>query len=412
MKHSIEYYKNMYARIVIRKGVNLRPGQKLLVRTSYETYEFARLLAKEAYEAGSDYVYIETIDYSLYRSRMEHQDKERLQYNPNFTQSMYHQFLAEDWAYIRLDNTEDRSQFDEVDADKLAILQGALREDSSLFRASMMRHEHPWCVICAPGINWARTILGEDATIEELYELLIPILRLDEKDPLAAWDDHAKNLLELSGKMTEISIRELHLTDESTGTDLYISLREQAIWIGGPKRLPSGRLYFPNIPTEEVFSVPDRLLTRGKAVTTKPVTIYGSQVTGCEFTFEEGRLVSYKAQKGQRMLEKFVSSDAGAAYLGEIALVDVRTPISMSGKVFSSILYDENAACHIALGAGYPSCLRDGKSLDSDEKLLEAGCNRSVMHTDFMIGSPSMSIVAHCYDGSSLTIMKEGKILI
>lgn len=412
MKHSIEYYQNMYARIVIRKGVNLRPGQKLLVRTSYETYEFARLLAKEAYEAGSDYVYIEMIDYSLYRSRMEHQDEERLRYNPNFTQSMYHQFLAEDWAYIRLDNTEDRSQFDDVDADKLSILQGALREDSSLFRASMMRHEHPWCVICAPGINWARTILGEDATLEELYELLIPILRLDEEDPLAAWDEHAKNLLELSGKMTEISIRELHLTDESTGTDLYISLREQAIWIGGPKRLPSGRLYFPNIPTEEVFSVPDRLLTRGKAVTTKPVTIYGSVVTGCEFTFEEGRLVSYTAQKGQKMLEKFVSSDEGASYLGEIALVDARTPISMSERIFASILYDENAACHIALGAGYPSCLRDGKSLDSDESLLEAGCNRSVMHTDFMIGSPTMRIEAICYDGSTLTIMEDGRILI
>jgi aminopeptidase len=412
MKHTISYYEEAYARLILEKGVSLRSGQCLRIQSSPKNYDLAQRIAKTAYQMGSASVLIELKDYELDAERIRHQSDEQLAYVPSYNTALLNEHLAEDWAYIRIDNTEDRIALEGVDSTKLTTLQRGIRNSSTTFRSSLMRHEHPWCVVCAPGPIWAKQIIGPEATVEQLYEILIPILRLDADDPVKAWSDHADRLLTLSSKLTDLNIRSLHITDKGTGTDLTLELSDDTIWIGGPKKLPDGTYYFPNIPTEEVFTVPQRLSVNGTVATTKPVTIFGSKVDGCRFTFKDGKVISFQAQIGQEMLDKFFETDDGASFVGELAMVDKNSPISRSGRIFQSILYDENAACHFALGAGYPSCFGHGKQLKSDAQLREAGCNTSSLHTDFMFGSPSTEITGITDKGEEVVLMSEGSIAI
>ncbi len=412
MKKTVLQYNNQFADIVLQKGINLKKGQSVMIKSSPLNYDFAQTLAKRAYETGAAYVLIDLQDNLLVRARIDNQDAQQLTYIPQFVRNMQYEALAEDWAYIRIDNTDDRDQLEGVDTELLSSYQGEVRKNSSTLRGSFMRHEHAWCVVCVPGPKWAKQVLGNDATVADLYEVLLPILRLDQEDPIAAWDAHARRLGVICEKLNAKKIRSFHYEDPKTGTDFTVGFSKLAVWLGGPKDLPSGRPYFPNIPTEEVFTVPERLQAEGTLVTTKPVTIFGSQVDGCRFTFKDGKVTDYSAEKGYEILKRFIETDEGAAYIGEIALVDKNTPIAMSDQTFHSILFDENAASHFALGAGYPDCLSNGKTLDSPESLRSAGCNTSMLHTDFMIGSPTMKITAETFDGNTLEIMKDGTILI
>ncbi len=412
MKDAVKEFNVQFADVVIRKGINLRKGQSLLIKSSPLNYGFAQELASRAYECGAAYVYIDIQDYQLARKRIDSQDIEALKFVPHFSRAIQFEALSEDWAYIRIDNTEDRDQLTGVDTEKLSAYQGEVRKDSTILRTAFMRHEHAWCVVCAPGPAWAKQILGDTATTEDLCEVLSPILRLDADDPVAAWDTHAARLGSLCEELNGRKIKSFHYTDSRTGTDFTVGFSQKALWEGGPKPLPSGRLFFPNMPTEEVFTVPDRMTAEGVLVTTKPVTIFGSQVDGCRFTFKDGKVIDYSAEVGGEILKKFIETDDGASYLGEIALVDGETPIAKSEQVFHSILFDENAASHFALGAGYPDCLSNGKSLTTDEELRAEGCNTSMLHTDFMIGSPTMQITAVTYDGEAVEIMKDGILVL
>jgi aminopeptidase len=181
--------------------------------------------------------------------------------------------------------------------------------------------------------------------------------------------------------------------------------------LGGGDPLPNGNWFLPNIPTEEVFTTPDFTTANGFVATTRPVSVMDSLVEDVVLTFAHGKVVACTARVGQQIMDRFLQMDAGASLLGEVALVDEDSPIALSGKIFGSILFDENASCHLALGAGYPSCLRDSVKLTSEKHLREAGCNTSLVHTDFMIGSEDMRITAKTRDGRFVTIMENGRFL-
>ncbi|MFA5569880.1 MAG: aminopeptidase [Sphaerochaetaceae bacterium] len=403
---SIEQLNKEYAKLVIETGINLYKGQSLLIKTGPAHYEFAQLLALTAYERGAQFVKIDIDDFELIKSRLENQDEKALQEVPDFSKTIDYEMMVKDWAYIRIDNTEDRHFLEDADPQKLSTYRSSLSISGRLYQQSRMRHEHPWCVICAPGPVWAQQILGEDATVEQLWSLLAPILKLDAQDPSQAWQDHSDVLTQRGELLDTLQIKELHFS--SSKTDLRIGFTSQSRWKGGGDPLPSGRWFMPNLPTEEVFTTPDRLQAEGYVETTRPVSVMGSVCEGVRLTFTKGKVTSVRATKGQEVMEKFLSIDEGSSYLGEVALVDEQSPISQSKKIFHSILYDENASCHIALGAGYPSCLAHAETLTSSEKLLEAGCNQSLNHTDFMIGSDDMDIVATTYDNKEVPIMRKG----
>lgn len=395
-----------YADLIIKKGVNLKAQQGLLILSGSGTYYFARALAKSAYRHKAKYVQILLDDLDILSSRLDSQSDEALAYNPSFMQALDYQFIAEGWAYIRVDNTEDRLDHAPLDGRKNQILSTAKRKFSEERSSRLMRHQLPWCVCIAPGPLWAGQVLGEGGTTSSLMEVLKPILLLDQDDPSAAWDEKGATLRRRHEYLNSLGIDTLHF--KSAVTDLRIGMNRTSRFVGGVEQLPDGRPFFANLPTEEIFTTPDWRRTEGYVTTTRPVSVLDTPTEAVRLTFKEGRVVDYCAAVGQEAMDRFFSIDEGTRFIGEVALVDETSPIARSALVFNSILLDENASCHIALGEGYPIALEGGNRLIGEGALRASGCNTSLMHTDFMIGSKDMTIVAHLLDGSELTIMVDG----
>jgi aminopeptidase len=225
-----------------------------------------------------------------------------------------------------------------------------------------------------------------------------------------AWKDHAATLKRRCEAMNDSGIRSLRIT--GPGTDLNIELCSESIWIGGPCTTPDGRVFIPNMPTEEIFTTPDYRKTSGKVSVTRPVKVMETLVDGAWFEFKDGRVIQFGADSGREVLEKYLSVDEGASFVGEIALVDSSSPIYQSGCIFSSILYDENASCHLALGNGYPTGLKNGSTLRGKQQLLDAGCNVSLVHRDFMIGSPEINIDGITRDGTIVPVLSDGRFVL
>lgn len=401
---------DVYARIVLTSGINLRKGQCVRINCSGDNYDFARTMGQEAYKLGALYVVINIEDNYLKQSRMENQEGEDLEFLPQFMINFGQEMLSEDWAVIRIDNTEEIDVLKMADPGKLSMLNKARGKKLKFISKSLMNDEHSWCVICVPGPKWAESVLGKGATEEELWDVLKPILRLDKDDPLKAWDEHNKALHRRCETYNSMKFDKIRF--QSEGTDLTVGLSDRSKWVGGPTPLPSGRMFNANIPSEEIYTTPDWRKTEGRVKVSKPVKVLEKQVLGAEFIFEKGKVVNFRADEGAEVLKEFFETDEGSAFLGEVALVQYNSPISNSGKIFHSILFDENASCHIAIGAGYPTCLEGYEKLDTTEKLKEAGCNDSLVHTDFMIGTAHTTLTAYTKEGKEILIMKDGNFVV
>ncbi|NBK23899.1 MAG: aminopeptidase [Spirochaetia bacterium] len=395
-----------YADLVIRKGINLKKGKSVAIMTGPGTYYFARALSKSAYNHGAAFVQVLLDDLDVLASRLNNQSDEQLKHTPAFIRALDYEMCSEGWAYIRIDSTEDRLDHEPLHQQKNQVYGTAKREFSATRLKKTMRHELPWCVVCAPGPRWARQVLGEQATTSDLLEVLKPILLLDKDDPFAAWDDHGAMLQARQDRLNDLHIDSLHF--KSPVTDFTIGFTEQARFLGGSETLPDGTPFFANLPTEEIFTTPDRMRANGYVTTTRPVTVLNSRTEEIRLVFKEGEVVDYSAKVGEEIMDAFFAIDEGTRRIGECALVDESSPIAQSGLIFDSILIDENASCHIALGDGYPTCLINGSHLTTEESLNGAGCNTSLMHVDFMIGSKDMSITARTREGMDVQIMKMG----
>ncbi len=396
-----------YTKLVLTKGLNLYKGQCVMIKTGPGTYQFARELAKAAYRLGALHVEIMLDDLDILAARLDAQDESLVRCAPAYGRMIDYEMISEDWAFIRIDNTEDRLDHAPFNADNYAPYQLASSIEHSTIMNKRMRHQLSWCVICAAGPRWAKQVLGENATEDDMWKELVPILRLDTPDPCKAWEEQDAMVKGRVAKLNSLGIRRLHF--KSPITDLEIGFRPEHVWAGGSKELPDGRPFFPNIPTEEIFTVPDMYDVEGYVTTTRPVPVMNTMTESVQFTFRKGQVIDCTAKTGIEVMEKFLQIDEGSARLGECAMVDETSPIARSRKIFNSILLDENASCHLALGKGYPICLNNGESLISDEQLHQFGCNTSLNHTDFMVGSDETDIVALCADGKEVPLMKKGR---
>lgn len=399
-----------YADVILTSGVNLKKGQKLNIACSVGNYEFARLIGERAYKLGCSFVNIDIDDNYLIRARAANQEKEQLEYFPLFRQVQSTEAVSDDWAYLKIDNTDESDVLKDADADKIQTLTKTSRKGRDILLKALMKDKTPWNIVAYPNKNWAEKVLGEGASVEELWNVLKPILRLDQDDPVTAWKSHREILEKRSKTLGGLELRSLEITD-GDGTELKVGIPEGALWEGGGGFLPDGRPFMPNIPTEEVFTTPRRLETEGFAKVRKPLQVMETRVEGAWFRFEEGKVVDFGAEVGKDILEKFLSVDEGATYLGEIALVDKSSKISESGKLFNSILFDENASSHMALGFGFPGSLPNGNAMTKEE-LEQAGCNTSMVHVDFMIGHADTKVVGIDKNGKRTTIMEDGTFVI
>ncbi len=407
-----EYLKK-YAEVIIKSGVNLYEGQSLVINCGVRNVDFGLLLGQTAYENGAKFVDLNLGSDYMRKFRIDNnKNNSDLESIPNFALTKANEMLANDWATIKIDNTEEIDVLKDSDSSKYQVMAKAEHQAFAHLSKSLTSFKNVWTIAAVPGPKWAARILNTDApdAEEQLWKKIVPIMRLDTPDPVAAWTTHAEKLVKRSNVLTAMKLDKLKFT--APGTNLEVGINQTSIWKGGYGTGINGRNFIPNLPTEEVFTTPDFRRTNGRAQVTKPVKVLETQLYGIWFEFKDGKVVNFGADNNVEILEKYFKIDEGASYLGEVALVDGYSKVFESGLVFNSILYDENAACHIALGRGFASCLSNGTELNSNENLQKAGCNYSLVHTDFMIGSPEINVKGYTNSGEETAIITNGKFNI
>lgn len=407
----LDSLRKRYARVIIGTGINLQEGQPLLIRTEHVQREFALMLAEAAYEKGARMVSIMYRDPVLDRLRIDRSVRDDfLEFVPSHIEDMYGSFLDDGWCTISLRGPEDPDVMEGADPDRMGISGKSSSRSMRQFLQGISANRIAWNVCLHPTEAWAGKVLGSGGNWRDrIWEVLVPILRLDSDDPVEAWLSHDRELKRRTSYLNEALYDGIHFL--GPGTDLFVGMAPDRVFAGGRCINNAGIDFFPNIPTEEVFSTPVAGRTRGTVRTTRPVEVMGAQVNGAWFRFEDGYVADFGAETNAGVLAQYLEFDRGARALGEVALVDVNSPIFASGRIFYNILFDENAACHIALGNGYTDCIRGGTGM-SREELDAIGCNTSLVHTDFMIGSEEISVYGVRQDGSEEAIMENGEFVI
>ena len=403
----IERLQKQYASMII-SAVNLQKGQNVVISGEACHWPFINTLAEAAYSHGAKYVEVQSSHSGLLTARATYSEEKYLDYAPPTMAAKQAIYIKERWARVAISSQENPDALSHIDDTKNTKMQTAARRAQTEYRQAVMSDKINWLVCAAPTPGWAAKVLNGKPTpknVLRLWRELAPILRLDQPDPLEALHNHCLALNTRAEKLTQCKIRVLHFT--APGTDLKVYLHPLARWKGGYSSTPKGIRFLPNFPTEEVFTTPDCRLTEGRVRLSRPAIILEKIVEGAEIEFRKGRVVKVHAERGQEALENFLKSDAGASQLGEIALVDCSSPIYRSHLVFHNILLDENAACHCAFGAAYPSCIAGGVAMKEAER-KKVGINQSVVHNDVMIGSDKLNVTATTHEGRERPIIERG----
>lgn len=396
-----------YAELVIRVGVNIQPGQVLMVHAPIETVDFTRLLVTKAYEAGAKYVITEWDDEALSRIRYEKAPEESFTYYPQWHADMLEAFAREGGAVLHI-KVPDPELFRGIDGSKISASVKAAALARQKYQVYTRNNRISWSLVKAPTRAWANKVfadLPEDQRVEAMWEAVFQMNRVDGGDPVANWKQHIAALKESKDRLNAKRYKSLHY--RAPGTDLRVELPEGHIWRSGGGENESGVYFVANMPTEEVFTMPRRTGVNGTVTSTLPLNLNGRLVEGIKLTFENGKVVAYEAESGREHLTSLLDTDEGASYLGEVALVPHDSPISRMNRVFYNTGIDENASCHFALGSAYPSNLEGGTRMTKEE-LLEKGANVSLTHVDFMVGSAELDIDGELEDGTTEPVFRKG----
>lgn len=399
-----------YAELLIVHGLNVQKGQIVNITGEIIHRELIGLLCQAAYKRGAKQVNVDFIDPRIARYRIQcSQEEAYLQYVPTYITQKYDEFVKEGAAVLRLIGSEAPDILADLDAHKIHTLSSYhMKALKSYYAEGVSKCKVQWCVAAAATPEWGKKIFPEmdkEKANEALWEQIFKICRADKKNCLQQWKEHNDKLHARARQLTQLKIKELHFT--GPGTDLHVFLSPKALFVGGGSQGPFAE-YEPNIPTEECFTTPDHRLTYGKAKVTRPVLVNGKLVKDLHLTFKDGKLVHFEASEGKENFAKYIDNDAGSRSLGEVALVGTDSPIYQSGKVFEEILYDENAACHIAIGFAYSFCLDGGAKMALDE-LAELGCNSSNVHVDMMISDENVDVEATTYTGEKVKLIEKGR---
>lgn len=396
------------ADLVVKKGVNVQKGQPVILRCPVERADFARLVAKKAYERGAVEVVIQWSDDPLTLMKFENAPVEHFEEVPDWMVQRTKYYMEKGACVISVAAT-DPELLKDVDPKKIATWSKAFSAANKENMKYTMNDLNSWCVVSVPTVGWAKRVfpdVSEDEAMEKLWNAIFYTTRTDQEDPVSAWDEHIGVMDRHAAVLNEKQYKKLHYKN-SLGTDLEVELPENHIWISGGSENAKGDVFIANMPTEEVFTLPKRTGVNGKLYSTKPLNMSGNLVDEMVFTFENGKVVDYDAKVGKQHLTDLFDVDENARYLGEVALVPYDSPISNSGLLFYNTLFDENASCHFAFGKAYPTCIKGGVDL-SDEELLEVGVNDSLIHEDFMVGSKDLEITGELPNGEVEYIFKDG----
>ncbi len=397
-----------YARLIVRCGVNVQKGQEVLIYAGLDQPEFVRMVVEEAYKAKAKKVTVDWDYQPLQKLHVRHQSVKTLGEVTEWQKAKLQHFVDVVPCRIHL-VSEDPDGLKGINMEKLAKSR-QLRYPIVKPYHDQLENKDQWCIAAVPGAAWAKKVfpgMRTSAAMEKLWEAILNTSRVSEgKDPVKAWEEHNADLHDRCAYLNGLHIRSLHYTADN-GTDLTVGMIPEGEWKGGGDTSLQGIFFNPNIPTEECFISPKRGEAEGIVYSTKPLSYQGQLIENFSVRFENGKAVEVKAEKGEELLKTMVSMDEGAAYLGECALVPQRSPIAESGILFYNTLFDENAACHLALGMGFADTIQDfqNKTLDECRAL---GVNDSMIHEDFMIGCDGLNIDGTCEDGKVVPIFRNG----
>ena len=401
-----------YARLLVRVGLNVQKGQKVVISCPVECAWFARMCAAEAYEAQCREVVMNWHDDAMTRMKYLKAEEVVFEEVPEWRARFFNDQAKEGAAYLAISAT-DPENLKGVDSQRLVKSQQSSGKALKDFDRLQMCGGFPWCIASIPIPSWAKKVFpdcGEDEAMEKLWDAIFSAVRIDgDGTCVDKWQQHLDTLRQRLEKLNELNFKSLHYTN-SLGTDLTVELPEGHVWEAGNDMTLGGLPYIANIPTEEIFTAPLKTGVNGVVYSSMPLVNDGNIIDGFHFVVKDGKIVEAHAEQGEETLKGAISVDEGASYFGEVALVPYDSPISNQNILFYNTLFDENAACHIAFGEAYP-CLKDGHGL-SKEELKQRGLHDSITHVDFMIGTPDLSIVGTTHDGTEIPVFVNGNFAI
>jgi aminopeptidase len=408
--NSPEFARNLdrLAEIAVSVGLGLAPGQDLLMTATIDSVPLVRRITEHAYKAGASLVTTLLSDEETALLRFRYASDASFDVAPAWLYDAMAQAFRNGAARLAIAGN-DPSLLSKEDPEKVARLN---RATSKAYRPALeliARHDINWTIVSCATPAWAAAVfpdLPREEALTKLWQAIFAASRADQPDPVAAWKAHDANLHARAERLNDKRYSALHF--RGPGTDLRVGLSDGHLWLGGGTTAHNGKYCIPNMPTEEVFTTPHKDRVEGRVTSTKPLSYQGTMIEGISVRFEGGKIVEGHASRGEQILQRMIETDEGARRLGEVSLVPHSSPIAASGLLFMNTLFDENAACHIALGKAYSSCLKDGDTMTA-EQLAAHGANDSLIHVDWMIGSNHIDVDGINAGGDAEPVMRSGE---
>ena len=399
-----------YASLLARKGLNIEKGEEVWINTQLDQVEFVRLVVEECYKAGAKKVRVRFSDNKISKLGYQYASTATLKAVPNYTIAEYKYMVKHNPSMLHI-ISDDPDAFKGIKQSKLSNVSFGVRKKVKPYR-DQMEGKYKWCIGAVPSKEWAKKVfpkLNEDEAVEALWEAILSTSRVDGH-ALENWDKHNEELMVHRKILADLDLQYLEYK-ASNGTNFKVELMKGVLWGGGVEFTDKGKSYNPNIPSEEVFTSPKAGSIEGIVYSSKPLSYNGQIIDDFWLRFEGGKVVEVGAKKNQKLLEQMVDTDEGSRMLGEVALVPYDSPIQNSKILFYETLFDENAACHLALGMGFKELFPEGASI-SNEEARSRGLNDSMIHVDFMIGTKDLEIIGTSFDGKKTVIFKDGNFTI
>ncbi len=396
-----------YAKVILESCLKIDENQPLFISYNVERSDFVRIVAEIAYSLGVKDIYFEANDPYLKYEALKHLDIDELKQLTFWNKEMWNVYAKKNAAFLML-ASETPGLMKDIDSKKMAAMTKYSLETRKEFDKMRDKSLLAWCIACLPTDDWAKTICPDsDNPTEELWNKIFDICSIKEKNPVKIWDEKIKKLDKRAKKLNEYQFKTLKYKSKN-GTDFKIDLPKNHLWASGKTVLANGKEVLVNFPTEEVFTSPDCYSAEGVVFATKPLSYQDVIIDKFNVEFSKGKVVKAKAEVGEDTLKEMINICENSDLLGEVALVPYDSPISNTKQLFLETLFDENAACHIALGDSFPECVENGPEMDKDLLLKEYHLNKCDSHVDFMVGSKDMNITGICKDGSEVPIFVNG----
>ena len=409
MVENFEAKLKEYARLLVDVGMNLQPGQTARIGAALECAPLARLCAEACFDRGARDVLMDWSDSFVTRQRYLRAEEEVFSLFPRWQEEKYSWMLEQGCASLGILGS-DPEMLKGVDPARIQAAARAAAQPTKAWDDALMANRFQWCVAAQPTQVWAEKVFPDlkgETAVDALWEAIFAVCRITgDGKGVERWQAHVEATARRAKQLNDYNFKTLHYTN-ALGTDLTITLPENHIWAGGADVTEKGVPFVANMPTEEIFTAPRWDGVDGRVYAALPLALDGNVIRDFYLDFKGGKIVHVHAEEGEEVLKNSIDMDEGSSYLGEVALVPYDSPIRNRNILFYNTLFDENASCHLAFGAAYPTCVRGGEKLTEEEQKA-AGLNQSVNHVDFMVGTADLSITGTTHDGREIPVFVDG----